>query len=235
MKINLHRLMHPILLEIIKAKKKPEVIVLNENPRCDGSVIYAVNHSNKYDVPVVAEIVGHHVWILVGKQRLDLMDRIFFSLNGSVWVDRKNKHDRGIAKEKVQQLLNSENSVVIFPEGTWNLTSSKPMLPLYWGIIDIARTTGKPIVPLVLEYKNETVIAKFGEKFFVEKDADKSREISRLADKMATLKWEIWEQSPVVERKALVENEWNLEVQKRLKEYPKIDFRYEMSCIRSNR
>lgn len=233
MKINLHRLMHPILLEIIKAKKKPEVIVLNENPRCDSSVIYAVNHSNKYDVPVVAEIVKYHVWILVGKQRLDLMDRIFFSLNGSVWVDRKNKHDRGIAKEKVQQLLNSENSVVIFPEGTWNLTSSKPMLPLYWGIIDIARTTGKPIVPLVLEYKNETVIAKFGEKFFVEKDADKSREISRLADKMATLKWEIWEQSPVVERKALVENEWNLEVQKRLKEYPKIDFRYEMSCIRS--
>ena len=233
MKIILHRLIHPILLEIVKVKKKPRIVLLNENPHCGGTAIYAVNHSNKYDVPVVAEIVKHHVWILVGKQRLDLMDRIFFSLNGSVWVDRKNKRDRGNAKEKVRKLLNSENSVVIFPEGTWNLTASKPMLPLYWGIIDIARTTGKPIVPLVLEYKNEAVIAKFGEKFFVEKDADKSREISGLADKMATLKWEIWEQSPMVERKALVKNEWSLVVQKRLKEYPKIDFRYEMSCIRS--
>lgn len=233
MHINLYRLIHPILLKIVKVKEKSEIILLNENPHCGGAVIYAVNHSNKHDVPVVAEIIKHHVWILVGKQRLDLMDRIFFSLNGSVWVDRKNKRDRGTAKEKVQQLLNSENSVVIFPEGTWNLTASKPMLPLYWGIIDIARITGKPIVPLVLEYKDETVIAEFGEKFFVEKDADKSIEINRLADKMATLKWEIWEQSPVVERKALVENEWSNEVQKRLKEYPKIDFRYEMSCIRS--
>lgn len=233
MKIDLYRMIHPLLLEIVKAKKKPEIILLNENPHCDGAAIYAVNHSNKYDVPIVAEIVNSHVWILVGKQRLDLMDRIFFSLNGSVWVDRKDRRDRGTAKEKVQHLLNKGSSVVIFPEGTWNLTASKPMLPLYWGIVDIARVTGKPIVPLVLEYKDETVIAKFGEKFFVEKDADKSREINNLTEKMATIKWEIWEQSPVVERKAIVENEWSVEVKKRLKEYPKIDFHYELSCIRS--
>lgn len=233
MRINLYRLMHPLLLKIVGLKNKLEIIRLNGYPQREDSVIYAVNHSNKYDVPIVAEIVKSHVWILVGKQRLDLMDRIFFALNGSVWVDRKNKCDRGNAKTKVKSLLQEGNSIVIFPEGTWNLTASKPMLPLYWGIIDIARETGRPIIPLVLEYKEKQVSAKFGEMLFIEKDADKAKEICRLADIMATLKWEIWEQEPIVERNNLVENEWNIEVQKRLSEYPKIDIEYELSCVRS--
>lgn len=231
--INIYTFLHPILLRIIKGRKKHEIIILEEKPSVDGEAIYAVNHSNRYDVPIVAEIIKSHIWILVGKQRLDLIDRMFFGLNGSVWVDRKNKRDRNNAKKKVKRLLKNGNSVLMFPEGTWNLTPSKPMLPLYWGIIDIARETGKPIVPLILEYKDEVVLAKFGEKFLVEKDSDKTKEISRLTDIMATLKWEIWEESPIVERKKLKIDEWDVEVKKRLQEYPKMDFKYESGCIRS--
>ena len=34
-------------------------------------------------------------------------------------------------------LLNNGANLIMFPEDTWNLTPSKPMLSLYWGIIDI--------------------------------------------------------------------------------------------------
>ena len=40
-------------------------------------------------------------YILVGKQRLLLLDRIVFHLNGAVWVDRKDKASKAVSKEKM--------------------------------------------------------------------------------------------------------------------------------------
>lgn len=43
----------------------------------------------------------------------------------------------------------------MFPEGTWNLTENLLMLPMKWGIIDIAKETGAQIIPTALEYDRE--------------------------------------------------------------------------------
>lgn len=83
-------------------------------------------------------------------------------------------------------------NICVFPEGTWNLTPSKPMLPLYWGIIDIARTTGRPIIPVVLEYRAFDCYVKWGAPIYVSSKDNKQSKIDELSDEMAALRWEIW-------------------------------------------
>ena len=91
--MNLYKLLHPILLSLMKAQRKQNLRFLNSKPELKGNVIYAMNHSTKNDVPIAAELIQEHVWILAGIQRLKAIDRICLLLNGAVWVDRKNKED----------------------------------------------------------------------------------------------------------------------------------------------
>ena len=104
------------------------------------------------------------------------------------------------------------------------------MLPLYWGIIDVARQTGKPIIPVVLEYYGENCYISFGKGIFVSKDDKKSIKINELTDALATLKWLIWEKIPDVGYTS--KQDWLSEMRKRIAEYPKLDINYEMSVIR---
>lgn len=52
----------------------------------------------------------------------------------------------------MQKLLNTGKNLLIYQEGTWNMTPSKPMLPLNWGVIEFAKSASVPIIPLVAEY-----------------------------------------------------------------------------------
>jgi 1-acyl-sn-glycerol-3-phosphate acyltransferase len=209
-----------------------KIHILNQCPAIQGSAVYAVNHSTKYDFPIIAEAIGTHAFVLSGKQSMNLIDRIGVNLNGAIWVDRKDKQERANVKRRIEQLLKKGNKIIMFPEGTWNLTPSKPMLPLYWGCIDIAKEAHCPIVPLVLEYKGDDVYVKFGIPLIVGVDDDKLKKINELTDMMATLKWEIWESFPTEHRTDFYGNEWEEEKQKRIAEYPKLDYEYEKSCVR---
>lgn len=43
-----------------------------------------------------------------------------------------------------------------------DLHPAKPMLPMYWGGIDIVRETECPIVPVCMEYYGKKVYVRFG-------------------------------------------------------------------------
>ena len=89
--------------------------------------------------------------------------------------------------------LGRGKSLLIFPEGTWNLEPSKPMLPLFFGIIEIAQKTNVPIIPLCLEYVEDKCVIKYADVLTSRAGEDKLLQIENLRDTMATLKWEIWE------------------------------------------
>ena len=115
---------------------------------------------------------------------------------------------------------------------TQNLEPSKPMLPMYWGCIDIARYANVPIVPFVLEFKGKDCYVKFGMPIYVREADEKSRKFEELSETMATLKWEIWEQFPTMKREEVDLSEWDSEKTARIEKYPKLDYKYEMSCVR---
>ncbi len=228
--IYLHKVIYPILKPIFRLLRKHKFIYVNEIPKISGNAIFAVNHSNRYDIPYTCEILSRQCYVLLGKQPLEPIDRLAFILNGTVWVDRKSREDKKNSVAKMIKLLCNGANLVIFPEGTWNLTPSKPMLPLYWGVIDIARASGRPIVPIILEYTDEKCYVAFGESMQISPTDDKGEKISELKDRFATLKWSIWEQFPDTGYNTA--KEWQAEVHKRLAEYPKLDYEYEASVIR---
>ena len=132
----------------------------------------------------------------------------------------------------MSELLQEGKNLLICPEGTWNLTPSKPMLPLYWGIIDLSKQTGVPIIPLILEYHSDCCYAKFGEAIYINENMSKQEGIEILEESMATLKWDVWEQFPIQKRTDDMKAKFDEMVKKRVEAYPKFNYEYEMSVIR---
>lgn len=226
---------HSILKSVIRTQRKHKFVFLNEHPEIKGNCIYAVNHSCKWDAQFMMELGKNRCYILTGKQRLLLLDRIVFYLNGAVWVDRKDKSSKENSKKKMADILRKGNNLCIFPEGTWNLHPSLPVLPLYWGIVDVAKSSNVPIVPMCFEYRGKECFVKYGEVININKEDNKAMVIDEIRDKFATLKWDIWENFPTESRKDISEKYWETETERRLKEYKKLDYTYEMSCIRKEK
>lgn len=226
------KLIHPLLLIGVEGRIDRPIEILNARPEVEGNKIYAINHSSVLDVPISCKTIQEHSYILVGKQSLEIIDRIFFFLNGMVYVDRKDKKSRKKASKKMLKLLQDGKSLAMFPEGTWNLTPSKPMIPLNWGIIDLAKQSGVPIVPLVLEYGTDCFYAKYGEPIYINQEMDKQSGIGLLEESMSTLKWDIWEMFSVQQRTDGMKAEFEDMVHQRLAAYPKFNYKYEMSVVR---
>lgn len=107
------------------------------------------------------------------------------------------------------------------------------MLPMKYGIIDVASKAGAQIVPLILDYDRETMncCVNFGVPVAPDETTDRAAAIRELRDTMSTLRWELWEkQIPLkdigIDRAALKE-----EILFALKEYPLLDWDYEKSII----
>ena len=90
----IRKAIHPLLLKAVKGRIYFPIQLLNSMPEVQGNKLFAINHSCVLDLPVSSEIIKDHFYFLIGKQSLELIDRIFFLLNGVVYVDRKNKKSK---------------------------------------------------------------------------------------------------------------------------------------------
>ena len=234
--MSIHKLIHPVLLKLSKSKMEYELRVINTyDMHSEEPVIFAVNHTNSSDIPMVCNAIKRHSYLLIGKQNLYLSDRLFFILNGTIWVDRKNRSDMKKAKEKIIKLLKNrrgKNAIIWFPEGTWNMSDNLLMLPMKWGIIDVAKQTKASIIPVILDYdrQGKSCKAVFGNEITTE-GIDKSIAIRNLRDEMATIRWNLWEENNIVSRNDVdVQSERKL-ILDYVDEYPPLDLEYEMSVI----
>lgn len=228
----IRRWLHPLLLKSMPGRRDFPIKELNAMPDVPGNKIFVINHSSIHDVPVTSEVIKEHFYLLVARQSLELLDRMFFFLNGVVYVDRKNKHSKRKATRRMLKILQVGKNLLLFPEGTWNMTPGKPMLPLNWGVIDWAKKTGVPIIPLILEYRPECCYTKYGEAIYIGQEMDKKAGIELLEDAMATLKWDIWEMFSIERRSDHMKEEFEQMIQQRINAYPKFDLEYELSVVR---
>ncbi len=228
----LTHLLHPLMKQILKGKIHHRMHYLNTPPQVNGNAIWCCNHGSKYDTPYCGLTIPRQVWLVAGKQRLTIADRVFFILNGCIWVDRKDKDSKAIAARTMLKLAHKGEDIFMFPEGTWNAFPSLPMMPMAWGIVDLSAKSGCPIIPLVIEYREKDCYIKFGEPMQCDLEDDKLERINTLRDAMATLRWEIWEYLPRCSRANIADDEWEKEVVARVAAYPPLDFAYEQSCIR---
>lgn len=117
------------------------------------------------------------------------------------------------------KVLKKHGNILIFPEGTWNITENKPVMNLYTGAAEMAIESGADIIPLAVERYGDTWFINIGENISSEKyDPDMKRELTDdLRDAMATLKWEIFEKYGHIRREELPDNaseQWLANIQK---------------------
>ena len=227
-------LVRPVL-SLIASFRVPYKVVIEQPWRLllGKPVIYAVNHFCFADTSIMGRITPKRSYILLGKQRLGFSDWLYFILNGVIFVDRKDKEDTAASKLAMSAYLNKGRSIVMFPEGTWNLTENQLMLPMKWGIIDIAKETGAQIIPTVLEYDREQkkCFVRFGTPMIFSPEDSKSEEIVALRDTMASMRWKFWERKGTFRRADLDVDAERKKLFYSVDEYPPIDWEYESSCV----
>ena len=122
-----------------------------------------------------------------------------------------------------------------FPEGTWNLSPNLPVLPCYWGIVDVAQAGNAIIVPIAVEQYGKHFKIRIGENFdmrtFGTDVTEKLNAINTLRDILATLKWEIWETKQQLKRCEIDNDEWNKYIANRFREWPYFNLEYIDSLI----
>ena len=105
-------------------------------------------------------------------------------------------------------------SINVYPEATWNCTPSKLHLPFYIGIIDIAKTTGAPIIPVVQEYTYDQskldgkshvkkVNISFGKPIYVDVKDDRIEKLKDFDEEFSTLRWNLIEGKGMYKRQDL--------------------------------
>lgn len=184
-----------------------------------------------HDIPYSLMAIKRHAYVHVGVQRLGASDRIGLLWNGVIWVDRKSK-DKSEAKRRMVECLENNEGVLMFPEATWNRTEAKPLHPLYWGCLDIARDANVPIVPVVLIYESESRChIRFGSPFYPHNISDKENDIKQLEEQMSTILWNMWEAMGGYSRNDVSEEKWKADLQHRMGQLRTGDWEYEQSCV----
>ena len=220
-----------ILIALSSGRLKFAVSIENE-PDSRPAII-AFNHTNSFDIPVALRAVKQDCVVLVGEQRLGFADKLFFWLAGTVYTDRLSRDDGTRTKEVLVSLLKQGKSVIWFPEGTWNLTDNQLMLPMKWGIIEVARKASVPIVPGALMYNRDDMICsvRFGAPLEQNDLKPKKEAVERLRDEIASQRWELMTRTKMLERSAIDVDELRGQITCAIDEYPSIQWEYEEQCV----
>lgn len=230
------RRIHKFILAIYKIKNRLEgysyEVINDKRTPTNRPIIFAVTHVGKKDIEVISEAIKDHYYLLSGdfEHIQGIIDAPFLGMNGVFYFNEKVKEDRKAVSNKMIDLLKEGGNLMYFPEGTWNITPNLPMLPCYWGIVDIAKATNAIIVPVAAcQYKKHFKI-NIGENFdmyyYGKTKEEKTRAITDLRDTLASLSWEIYETEKPLIRKELNGDEWDKYIKARFEEWPYFNEEY---------
>lgn len=220
---------HKILLLTFIIKNKLSgfsyEIIKNNRQSTARPIIFAITHIGKFDVEIMSEAIREHYTLLSGdyEHMQGTINEFFLGLNGVVYLNESVKSDRASAVEKMIDVLLDGGNLMYFPEGNWNLSPNLPVLPCYWGIVNVAKKGNAIIVPIAIEQYDKHFKINIGEnidmRLYGDTVEEKSKAITVLRDCFATLKYEIWETEPL-ERAEITKSYWRDYVEKRLSEWP---------------
>lgn len=248
---------YPMLLALSKSKVKYTIVKDNQFQKIEGHpIIIATNHTRFQDTPIVCQILkdvlNERGYILAGKQKLGLLDNLFFWGYGSVFVDRKNEEDQllyqkyghkadfvekkgtAVAQCAMEEYLKKGKPMITFPEATWNLEDSLLMLPTKWGNCKMSQNVNAQIIPWILDYddNNMECHVTFGTPRIISPDADIKEENEIIRAEMALTRYEYIKGKQNNDKRS--ELDIPKEKEKKLypvKEYPNYNLEYEQSTV----
>jgi len=119
-----------------------------EKPGKDQSYIFVANHISYLDSAIIPKTFRHPVRPL-GKVEMSKVPVFgFIYKNVIVTVDRSSSANRTKSVQILKSVLRKGISILVFPEGTFNMTH-RPLKDFYDGAFRIAIETGTPIKPVL--------------------------------------------------------------------------------------
>lgn len=204
--IEIRKKIHKLLLSLIKIDRKlcKETIEVIKDERIETNkpIIYACTHIGGNDIQRTFEAIKDHAYLFLGDPRSLYKDvaGLMLYLNGVICLETNNKTDRFIAKNRAVELLKSGGDLLIYPEGSWNITDNLPCMKLYTGTVKMALETGAEIIPMAIEQYGKKFYVNIGKNMVLNKSLSVDELNDNLRDTLATLKWDIWESQGIFER-----------------------------------
>lgn len=213
--IKLRKKIYPLVKLILKldqilSSEKNIIIGDMHNSKTEGPHIYACTHIGGNDIQRTFQIINVPAYLMLGDPGILYKMPIYqgLKMNGVIPLETKNKKDRKIAYNRAIELLNKNGNLLIYPEGAWNVTPNQVVMKIFTGTVRMAMETGADIIPIGVEQYGNVFYFNIGKNYTIDKNTSKTPEelTSELRDKLATLKWEIMEQQPVLNRETIPDN-----------------------------
>jgi len=120
-----------------------------EELKKDRSYIFVANHISYLDAALIPKTFRHPIRPLGKVEMAKVPVFGFIYKNAIVTVDRNSAEKRIKSVLILKSILKKGISVLVFPEGTFNLTH-RPLKEFYDGAFRIAIETGTPIKPVLI-------------------------------------------------------------------------------------
>ena len=191
--IRIRKILHPILMRFLPAFSEYKQVIERKIEISQDPVIWCPNHGFKDDV-VASLGSARHAYILFGSfpAFFNTFDGVGAYINGVVMCNRKVKKSKLASIETAKRLLNMGMDMLIFPEGVWNKTPDKLVLPAWPGAYRLAKETGSKIVPVIhyladphKKYKGNVIHTVIADPISME-GLDEQEGLELLRDTMAT-------------------------------------------------
>ena len=155
------------LRKILKLATKRKVI-LESYPKLEKNkpYIFASTHSFDEDIIAALSTIDRSTYVLIGTtDQIDTNPTMYAAwINGMIYVDRLNYDSRKESVKKMERILNSGSSVLLFPEGGWNNTENLLVQKLFAGPYILSKDTGCEVIPISTfnEANSDKIYIKFG-------------------------------------------------------------------------
>lgn len=127
------------------------VDLVREGSQIDEPALYVSNHRSMLDPFINLLFIDA---VIVSKAEVSRYPLVGFGakLTGVIFVERDKGSSRAAAKEAIREALQNGLPVLIYPEGTTSNLETTREFKL--GSFNVAAEEGKPVVPVMLEYRD---------------------------------------------------------------------------------
>lgn len=184
----------------------------------DGPCIFASTHQGLLDNMCWIPSNPKHCVILHGADTSKFLILAQFC-TGLILVDKNYSNDksRNYSKLDMIQILLKGHSIYCCPEATWNLSPNKLHLPMRYGIVDIARKSAAPIIPMVTEFTYNTSTEKenitkihirYGKPIYVSLEDDMLYKLEEYKESISTIRWDLISEKGLFKRSEITNKDY---------------------------
>lgn len=193
--LEIRRMLNPFLRKVFKIATKGDIIVDNY-PKLEDDTPYIFVSTHNFVEDTIANLatIDRNAYLLFGTtDQLEINPEMYAAwANGFIYVNRQDSENRKESILKMERVLKSGSSVLIFAEGGFNNTENLLSMRLFASPYILAKRTGCKVVPIapLHEYGSNKIYMNVGEPIDLNLFNGKEEALLKLRDELATLLYE---------------------------------------------